>query len=128
MDNQRIARAAAERIIPPAHCEDALDPSRTVQRRKAVDIILAAIAEAQAAPMDSSAWEFACNWYRPDEIERSIASDFATSDPLTVSRRVPTDVQSREFAVWLCEQYRLAMNKGIQIGRSKMPLPPAPGA
>jgi hypothetical protein len=30
---------------------------------------------------------------------------------------IPRDVFSVEFAEWLCDQYRLAMAKGIQLGR-----------
>jgi hypothetical protein len=29
----------------------------------------------------------------------------------------PSDTQSLEFAAWLCNEYKLAMAKGIQIGR-----------
>jgi len=28
---------------------------------------------------------------------------------------IPTDVMSREFSEWLCNEYRLAMAKGIQL-------------
>jgi hypothetical protein len=61
-------------------------------------------------------WEFACDWYQPDEIHRTLNR---RRDPLTgnISEQIPEDVTSREFAEWLTDQYRLAMNKGIQIGR-----------
>lgn len=52
-----------------------------------------------------TAWEIAEAWYTEEAIYNSI-------------NRVPTDVTSREFARWLTHQYRLAMAKGIQLGRS----------
>lgn len=62
-------------------------------------------------------WDFVCGSYRPDEIERSIAESFWR--PSALGSRPPRDVRSYEFAVWLCDQYRLAMNKGIQLGKSR---------
>jgi len=61
-------------------------------------------------------WEFACDWYQPEEIHRTLNR---RRDPLTgdIGEQIPEDVTSREFADWLTNQYRLAMNKGIQIGR-----------
>jgi hypothetical protein len=53
-------------------------------------------------------WEFACEWYQPDAVYRSMASN-ASKVPVTVSE---------EFAAWMAEQYRLAMRKGIEIGRN----------
>ena len=53
--------------------------------------------------------EFANEWYRTDDIARCIAD----AGPC----KIPHDVHSREFAEWLTDQYRLAMAKGIQIGR-----------
>lgn len=53
-------------------------------------------------------WDFACAWYSVEEIEHGIKRQPET---------VPSDVNSREFAEFLTEQYRLAMAKGIQIGR-----------
>jgi hypothetical protein len=80
-----------------------------------------AAARAQAggltAPMTTPAWEFCCDWYRPDEIERSIAESFWR--PSALGARPPENILSREFAEWLCDQYRLAMNKGIQVGKSQ---------
>jgi len=62
-------------------------------------------------------WEFACAWYTPDEIERSLAECWRPSVASDPSKNCPPEnVRSREFAEWLCDQYRLAMNKGIQIG------------
>lgn len=54
--------------------------------------------------------EFARDWYKPYDIKRSIASG---------SVPMPVDVYSDAFAEWLCDQYRLAMVKGIQIGREQ---------
>ena len=62
-----------------------------------------------------NAMEFAGNWYQPDDIHRSINSPPGESGCL-----IPHDVHSREFAEWLCVQYRLAMAKGIDIGRSRV--------
>lgn len=60
-------------------------------------------------------WEIATDWYTVDEIHRCIKAKgswiFGADEP------VPKDTDSREFAEWLTEQYRLAMAKGIQMGR-----------
>lgn len=75
-----------------------------------------------------SAWEFACDWYKPGEIAWSIArsrsgfGSFKIENSAGNSAKIPTDVYSQEFAEWLTEQYRLAMAKGIEIGiRSSTP-------
>ena len=75
------------------------------------------VAERPTEPQTTSDWEFACNWYKPDEIERAIQQSGGKS--FGAWDKIPADVTSREFAVWLCDQYRLAMNKGIQIGKSR---------
>lgn len=62
-------------------------------------------------------WEFACGWYTPDEIERSIANRHKSG---FVRNDIPADIESRAFAEWLCEQYRLAMNKGFMLARSDL--------
>lgn len=61
-------------------------------------------------------WEFACSWYQPAEVARSIACANTPSILKTDPRYIPTDIYSQEFADWLTEQYRLAMTKGIEIG------------
>lgn len=58
-----------------------------------------------------SPWEFACKWYRESEIEHSLK----TGD---VTTRIPDPADSAKFAAWLTHEYRLAMNKGIEIGRN----------
>lgn len=58
-------------------------------------------------------WEFACEWYTPDEIAQSIRYRHHSDSS---SLKIPTDIDSQAFAEWLSEQYRLAMAKGIQIG------------
>ncbi len=64
-------------------------------------------------------WEFACDWYKPSEIARSIArTKLPYIATLSDYQKVPTDVYSEEFANWLTDQYRLAMTKGIQLGQS----------
>lgn len=55
---------------------------------------------------NKSPWEFVSGWYTVDDIKRA--------RPTTT---IPPDVYSDAFAEWLTEQYRLAMSKGIQIGR-----------
>ena len=53
-------------------------------------------------------FEIAEGWYQVDDIYRGIMSRVEE----------PRDTRSREFAEWLTSQYRLAMAKGIQLGRS----------
>jgi hypothetical protein len=60
-----------------------------------------------------SAWDFACGWYTVDEIHRSIQNRHKSG---FVKTEIPADIESRDFADWLTEQYRLAMTKGIEIG------------
>lgn len=62
-------------------------------------------------------WEFACGWYTPDEIERSIANRHKSG---FVRNDIPADIESRAFAEWLCDQYRLAMNKGFGLTRADL--------
>lgn len=57
-------------------------------------------------------WLFACQWYKVDEIHHGIT----TAKELVI----PTDVNSREFAVWLTDEYRLAMRKGAELAISEM--------
>lgn len=69
-------------------------------------------------------WEFACEWYRLDDICNSVRRRklLDDSDP----SYIPSEIDSIEFAEWLTLQYRLAMAKGIEIGqRSVAPSPPA---
>lgn len=49
-------------------------------------------------------WEFACDWYKVEDIHYECSK-----------REMPSDVRSREFAEWMTDQYRLAMNRGITI-------------
>ena len=63
-------------------------------------------------------WKFACEWYRVDEIEHHIARVNSPGLMEAADKAIPTDVRSREFAEWLTHQYRLAMQKGIQLGQS----------
>ena len=62
-------------------------------------------------------WDFVCGWYRPHEVEQAIQESGGRG--YGAWDKIPTDVFSREFAEWLTHQYRLAMNKGIQIGKSR---------
>jgi len=58
-------------------------------------------------------WEKACDWYRVDNVAHAIKSESGDE--------IPTDVRSREFAVWLTNEYRLAMAKGMQLARDEIP-------
>lgn len=60
-------------------------------------------------------WEIAQLWYSVDDIERAIKD--SGSGEFGAWREIPRNVTSREFAEWLTEQYRLAMAKGVQLGR-----------
>lgn len=72
-------------------------------------------------------WEFACDWYRPDDIERSIRlARHSIVDRTYEGSKVPVDVYSQEFAGWLALQYRLAMTKGIQLGMQARASEPTP--
>jgi len=50
-------------------------------------------------------WEFACDWYSVEAVHRGC-----------LQMPVPRDTESREFAEWLTHQYRLAMNRGLELG------------
>lgn len=63
------------------------------------------------------AWQFACDWYPEEQIARSIQK--TRSIAAEPHEKIPEDVYSHEFAKWLTDQYRLAMAKGIQIGRGR---------
>lgn len=60
-------------------------------------------------------WEIAVDWYDSDSIERAIRN--SGTDAFGAWPAIPHDVYSRQFAEWLTQQYRLAMAKGIQLGR-----------
>lgn len=67
------------------------------------------------ATCPKSSWEIACEWYGYDEI----ATDLQRIRDEYGDRRIPLDQQSPGYAAWLTNQYRLAMNKGIQLGREE---------
>lgn len=62
-------------------------------------------AQVKTAIRGKSFWEFACEWYRPEDIHRAIRH----------REDSPKDVTSYEFAEWLADQYRLAMVKGMEM-------------
>lgn len=63
-----------------------------------------------------NSWQFACDWYRVDEIHSAINRERKVSEVNPGSLPpVPEDVYSREFAEWMAEQYRLAMRKGAEL-------------
>lgn len=57
-------------------------------------------------------WEIAENWYNADQIHHCILNEQRLMS-------IPTDTKSREFAEWLTHECRLAMAKGVQLGRDK---------
>lgn len=60
-------------------------------------------------------WDIAESWYSVHEIASAIQR--SGSDDFGAWNKIPTDIYSTEFAVWLTHQYRLAMAKGVQLGR-----------
>ena len=61
--------------------------------------------------------EIANDWYDEEGIYLSIQHS-GDENRIASWDKVPDDVYSREFARWLTRQYRLAMVKGIEFGRS----------
>lgn len=59
---------------------------------------------------------------------RSIAEDWYDEEVIvdwarkggSVVRPIPHDVRSREFGLWLCNEFRLAMAKGIELERNRV--------
>lgn len=58
-----------------------------------------------------SPWEFACKWYRVEDIASMIRAG-------QVAKPAPSMDSPDEFAEWISNEYRLAMTKGIEIGRN----------
>ena len=67
----------------------------------------------------SNPWAFACQWYKPEAIQRAINQTVPITNYCDLER-VPTDVTSLAFADWLTDQYRLAMAKGAQLATDEM--------
>jgi hypothetical protein len=63
-------------------------------------------------------YEFACDWYRVEDIHRAILSRF--DDSLGNHDPVPSDVRSLDFAEWLTRQYRLAMTRGAVLATAEL--------
>lgn len=59
------------------------------------------------------ALKFASEWYRVPEIEHFQSRQKALR--IDAQDRIPEDIYSKDFAVWLTEQYKLAMMKGVQV-------------
>ncbi len=55
-----------------------------------------------------SPWDIAESWYTIPDVAACVRRHDAN---------IPNDVQSEQFARWLTHEYRLAMAKGIQLGR-----------
>lgn len=64
-----------------------------------------------------STWEIAEAWYDEDGIARAIQQ--SGDGGFGSWAEIPEDVHSPEFAKWLTHQYRLAMSKGVQLGRER---------
>jgi hypothetical protein len=64
-------------------------------------------------------YDFARQWYDAEGIYRSFTRPEVYRQ-LGDGNPVPTDVYSREFAVWMAEEYALAMTKGVQIAKQEM--------
>lgn len=54
-----------------------------------------------------SPWDIAAAWYGLNDVTSCVQR----------STDIPADVHSADFARWLTHEYRLAMAKGIQLGR-----------
>ena len=55
-----------------------------------------------------SGWDIAVGWYDESAIAWAIRNG---------GQKIPEDIYSPDFAIWLTDQYRLAMAKGVQLGR-----------
>lgn len=62
----------------------------------------------------------AYDWYNPDEVRGAIHN--SGSGAFGAWSKVPPDVYSNEFAIWMTDQLRRAMAKGIQLGRGEQEL------
>ena len=65
-------------------------------------------------PEPKTPWEVAVDWYNEADITRAITR--AGSDNFGALPKIP-EVCSVEFPAWFTHQIRLAMAKGIQLGR-----------
>ena len=63
--------------------------------------------------MAKDPWQFACDWYNAEQIHKSLQMQRIEGH----YNPVPNDVSGMRFAEWLTHQYRLAMHKGIEIGK-----------
>lgn len=68
--------------------------------------------------MRLNGWKIAKEWYRESEVARSTQQ--SRSITAESHDKIPTDVYSIEFAIWLTDQYRLAMAKGIQLVQEEL--------
>lgn len=59
---------------------------------------------------------FACDWYKPEQVFSCLNHNLNRPDADRYAK-IPADVTSLEFATWLTEEYRLAMAKGIELGK-----------
>jgi len=71
-------------------------------------------AEPAAQSGERSSWEIAVGWYEEESISRWLQE---IRDEAGERNKIPRDTRSPEFAKWLTNEYRMAMDKGIQLGR-----------
>ncbi|TXH11574.1 MAG: hypothetical protein E6R03_14220 [Hyphomicrobiaceae bacterium] len=62
--------------------------------------------ETTVDPMFIDPVDFPASWYKPDDIRQAISSGV---------RDIPKTTDTEEFANWMCNEYRLAMGKGISL-------------
>lgn len=77
-------------------------------------LVLAPFLKRLLAADNKTPSEIAEKWYSEDEVHRILQP----GTPFTgIHDEIPNDHTGRDFSRWLTNQYRLAMAKGIQLGR-----------
>lgn len=82
-------------------------------RAKEANADLERVQKACCSAVQFDAQKFAEDWYKVSEIEHFQSRQ--KSHHAEEQGRIPVDIYSKEFAVWLTEQYRLAMMRGMQV-------------
>jgi hypothetical protein len=67
-------------------------------------------------------WKAAEDWYNEQEIINHLKRRKEKPSAFEPHDRIPEDIYSEDFGKWLCNQYRLAMNKGIEMAQ-RQPMP-----
>ena len=116
-----------EHVIDPEVAIPLLANAASGELDRILDEAEARIAAKQTAPSPSpidvdallidgkSPWEFCCDWYSVAEIASGLARGTSASLMLEPHEKIPTNIRSAQFAEWLTHQYRLAMNKGMDL-------------